>query len=478
MALDENLKKVPLTGDFALRSSGEVYLKGLVADASLALSSNNDITDVTPESGAEPGVEEGTNVYSVALFDSLGGLIKSTKVLYDNDGEELHAPSITSYATDSLKVSGNATILGDLTVSGDTILSSIIIDVSALSSLSISGNNYIKGDLNVTGDADIVGDINVSGDVYVRDDLFVLDTLKVDNHVSAFSGLTVSGSVSSLGSVLVSGSVIVTGNHSVTGDVTVTGATNLRGEVSALDKLIVDNHVSALSGLSVSGDTTLSGGLTVNNHVSALSNLSILGEVSALDKLIVNNQVSALSGVSVSGNLIVTGGSRIGIGTEAPGQVLDVAGDTAGGAISVRVQNEDNTSVGSDARYIAKVAGTSGGDPHMRFMIQGGQSWCLGLANGASDNFRIADANNLDSGIAMEIDASENVWMPLSLAVGQSAAADNAAVLELESTTKVFLPPRMTTTQRDLITPPAGGVIYNTTTNVLNFYNGSAWGAV
>jgi hypothetical protein len=91
---------------------------------------------------------------------------------------------------------------------------------------------------------------------------------------------------------------------------------------------------------------------------------------------------------------------------------------------------------------------------------------------------RITDAANLDSNIAVEIDGSQDIWMPQTLAVGQSSAADNAAVLELESTTQVFLPPRMTTSQRDLISPPAGGVIYNTTTNVLNFYNGSAWGAV
>jgi len=168
---------------------------------------------------------------------------------------------------------------------------------------------------------------------------------------------------------------------------------------------------------------------------------------------------------------------KVGIGTTAPGQLLDVVNDNTG-AVAVRVESGSTASTGNDARFIAKVAGADGGDPHVRFMIQGGQSWCLGLANGASDNFRIADANNLDSGIALEIDTSQDVWMPQTLAVGQSAAADNAAVLELESTTQVFLPPRMTTTQRDLISPPAGGVIYNTTTNVLNFYNGSAWGAV
>jgi hypothetical protein len=37
----------------------------------------------------------------------------------------------------------------------------------------------------------------------------------------------------------------------------------------------------------------------------------------------------------------------------------------------------------------------------------------------------------------------------------------------------------LTTTQRDAITsPPEGMLIYNTTTKVLNFYNGTSWGAV
>jgi hypothetical protein len=45
--------------------------------------------------------------------------------------------------------------------------------------------------------------------------------------------------------------------------------------------------------------------------------------------------------------------------------------------------------------------------------------------------------------------------------------------------TRGFLPPSMTGTQRDAIsTPPAGLIVYNTTSNKLNFYNGSAWRAV
>lgn len=54
-----------------------------------------------------------------------------------------------------------------------------------------------------------------------------------------------------------------------------------------------------------------------------------------------------------------------------------------------------------------------------------------------------------------------------------------SAVLELRSTNTGFLPPRMTTTERDAISSPANGLlIYNTTTSQLNYYTGTAWQAV
>lgn len=54
-----------------------------------------------------------------------------------------------------------------------------------------------------------------------------------------------------------------------------------------------------------------------------------------------------------------------------------------------------------------------------------------------------------------------------------------SAVLTVTSVTKGFLPPRMTTTQRNAISSPVAGLmIYNTTTQKLNFHNGSSWQAV
>jgi hypothetical protein len=63
-----------------------------------------------------------------------------------------------------------------------------------------------------------------------------------------------------------------------------------------------------------------------------------------------------------------------------------------------------------------------------------------------------------------------------SVSVGTSSDPVASAALEVVGTTKGFLPPRMTTIQRDAIVTPATGLrIYNTTTNTNDTYNGTAW---
>ena len=61
--------------------------------------------------------------------------------------------------------------------------------------------------------------------------------------------------------------------------------------------------------------------------------------------------------------------------------------------------------------------------------------------------------------------------------VGIGTISPNAsAKFEIASSTQGFLPPRMTTVQRNAIAAPAIGlVIFNTTTNCLNFFMGSGW---
>ena len=56
---------------------------------------------------------------------------------------------------------------------------------------------------------------------------------------------------------------------------------------------------------------------------------------------------------------------------------------------------------------------------------------------------------------------------------------NTSAKLDISSSTQGFLPPRMTTTQRDAISSPSIGlVIFNTTTNCLSFYIGTGWNEI
>jgi hypothetical protein len=64
----------------------------------------------------------------------------------------------------------------------------------------------------------------------------------------------------------------------------------------------------------------------------------------------------------------------------------------------------------------------------------------------------------------------------IAASVSQSSFdPEDSAQLQVDSTTKGFLPPRMTTTQVEAIEATAGLVIYDTTTNKLQCYDGSSW---
>jgi len=125
------------------------------------------------------------------------------------------------------------------------------------------------------------------------------------------------------------------------------------------------------------------------------------------------------------------------------------------------------------------------------------ESWVNVIANSNTTNFRVMRFGNKNNRFEIQRlnDASNSILgTPFSLAnnapdyafymltsgtvgFGTSTPSEKA-LLDLTSTTKGFLPPRMTTVQRDAITSvPAGLMIYNTTTNKLNVYT-TAWEAV
>ncbi len=75
--------------------------------------------------------------------------------------------------------------------------------------------------------------------------------------------------------------------------------------------------------------------------------------------------------------------------------------------------------------------------------------------------------------------AFNDVLIGNSAKIGGSGFADSKSLLDLTSTSKGFLLPRMTATQRDAISaPPTGLQIYNTSAGAINIYDGAAWTSV
>jgi len=73
----------------------------------------------------------------------------------------------------------------------------------------------------------------------------------------------------------------------------------------------------------------------------------------------------------------------------------------------------------------------------------------------------------------------DGLWMTSNgkVNIGAFGSTYNAsAILEAVSTTKGFLPPRMTTTEKNAIGTPAAGLqVYDTTLNQMSYYNGTTW---
>lgn len=94
----------------------------------------------------------------------------------------------------------------------------------------------------------------------------------------------------------------------------------------------------------------------------------------------------------------------------------------------------------------------------------------------ASANVRIKDDASGGSNLIIEDGDLRSVGGGI---FGIDTTPDASSIVEMRSTTKGLLPPRMTTTQRDAISSPTDGlVIYNSTTNKINVRANGAWEAV
>jgi hypothetical protein len=106
----------------------------------------------------------------------------------------------------------------------------------------------------------------------------------------------------------------------------------------------------------------------------------------------------------------------------------------------------------------------------------------VGLSSGSAENAYIhlngesSEVTIATGGTVRQTIASTGAATFSSSVQAGGGTTNASAILQADSTSKGFLPPRMTTTQKNAIaTPAAGLVVYDTTTNKLCCYNGTTW---
>jgi hypothetical protein len=182
---------------------------------------------------------------------------------------------------------------------------------------------------------------------------------------------------------------------------------------------------------------------------------------------------------TISGTATVSG--SFGVGTVSPQTKFDVNAGTALYLNSFNIYGSSTTGAGS---VFGKISNTNTAG---RTLLSFSETPFDAVTPSSIQRFgstHSSKPNLLEvfSSGAIELIAGSatSIFCSASGMIGIGTTSPNAkAVLDLTSTTRGFLPPRMTTTQRnDITSVPAGLMVYNTTTNKLNFYNGSAWEAV
>lgn len=228
---------------------------------------------------------------------------------------------------------------------------------------------------------------------------------------------------------------------------------------------VVSETTSGVKGINMTANATRSASAWTQQDTSRNSFMLTLGYEAS------NNGLNLLRAAAGSGNTFTsllnvdtngtttltstlsTAPALIATGPTSSVDTIQVRGNTSSSYSSIGLMDNSNTQKGS-----------------------------FGYGGSTAGSYASTVFFNSGSGVPMTFGTAATERMRLT-ATGEFGIGTNSpstkALVDMTSTTKGFLPPRMTTTQRDAITsPPAGLMIFNTTLSKLNVYSGTAWETV
>ena len=193
-----------------------------------------------------------------------------------------------------------------------------------------------------------------------------------------------------------------------------------------------------------------------------------------------------------------TGGNISILNDFASGNINFTAGANSNAQLTIASSGNITQSVNQNAATTLKVSNTTSGTASESILLltSNNGNYQFGKTSSTKTAFKTISANDgyIFNDVSGNISILNNFTTGnINFAAGGSSTAQAtlattgnlligtttdvaSSKLTVESTTQGFLPPRMTTAQRDLIaTPAAGLVIYNTSTNKHQGYNGTTW---
>lgn len=252
------------------------------------------------------------------------------------------------------------------------------------------------------------------------------------------------------------------------------------------------------TGLTVTGSSASSGQHLAAANTAATPNYSISGDLdTGLFSFTANTLGAAVGGVTATyidstGRLLIAGSTTYG----RLSQLLEVNNLTGTlGGVAMNCYNSTAGTGGAGAvldfnRSLSSVLGTqaaaASNDALGFIQFRGSDGTAFISATGLRSEVDAATGTNDMPGRLMfyttadgSASLSERMRIDSAGNVGIGGTANANALLDVSSTTKAFMPPRMTTTQKNAIaSPTAGMVVYDTTLNKLSVYTGAAWEVV
>jgi hypothetical protein len=277
---------------------------------------------------------------------------------------------------------------------------------------------------------------------------------------------TIAGTSDPNGASITSGVLNLAPADGTNGGVVTTGTQTFAGAKTFSNDAIVNGITVGRGGGSDESNTVIGKNALVNN-TTGIGNTA--NGWSALSNNTDGKANTAIGAATL--NLNTTGEYNTASGGGSLNANTEGKGNTANGylALNNNTIGNNNTAIGT----LADVASnnlTNATAIGYGAQVSASNTIQLGADGGTTD----IDGNTIPAVTA--VNTSGAITAGGKIIAGASSAASSSAVLEANSTTQGFLPPRLTTTQRDAITNGVEGLtIWNTSNKQLEVYDGEYW---